>query len=200
MKGIVEAIKSILIGGVFFLIPLAVIVLVAVQIMKFLILVARPMATFLPTDTVLGVGLANLLAIGALLVLSFLAGLVAKIAFTQKALDTVEVKLLNQIPGYRAIKQFAAATVHGAEAVQTFLPVAVELKDHSRLAFEVERGEHGMVAVYFPSTPNVWSGYLGFVSPEQVRRLDMSPGDMIGLLEQLGLGSSRLADDLKGAT
>jgi uncharacterized membrane protein len=200
MKGLVEGIKNILIGGILFLIPLAVIVLVAVQIIKFLVLVAKPMATILPTDTVLGVGIANLLAIGALLLLSFLAGLVAKIAFTQKAVGAVELKLLNQIPGYRAIKQLVEATIHGAEAVQSFIPVGVELKDHSRLAFEVERTERGMVAVYFPSTPNVWSGYLGFVSPEQVRRLDITPGEMIGLLEQLGIGSSKLALEEKEVT
>lgn len=199
MKGLFEAIKNILIGGVLFLIPLAVIVLVVVQIIKFLVLVAEPMASILPTDTVLGVGLANLLAVGALLVLSFLAGLIAKVAFTQKAVVAVELKLLHQIPGYRAIKRLVEATIHGAEAVQSFVPVAVALKDHSRLAFEVERMESGTVVVYFPSTPNVWSGYLGYVNPEQVKPLDISPGDMIGLLEQLGIGTQKLAPGVSGA-
>jgi uncharacterized membrane protein len=110
----------------------------------------------------------------------------------------VEQKLLHQIPGYRAIKQFVEATVHGAEAAQSFIPVLVEMKDHERLAFEVERRENGRVAVYFPSTPNVWSGFLGFVSSEQVERLDMTPADLIGLLEQLGLGSSELAPIARG--
>jgi uncharacterized membrane protein len=66
------------IGGFIFLVPVVVLAVVVVKAMDFMMVVAQPMAGWLPIDTISGVALANVLAILALIVVCFLAGLLAR--------------------------------------------------------------------------------------------------------------------------
>jgi uncharacterized membrane protein len=78
MKGLVDAFKSIAVGGVLFLIPMTIAVIVLAEVLGFLNAIAEPMADFLPTDTVLGFGLAQIIAVALLLAVCFMAGLIAR--------------------------------------------------------------------------------------------------------------------------
>ena len=71
------------IGGLIFLVPIVVLALVIAKAMGFMMVVAQPMAEWLPIDTIGGVALANVLAILALIVACFLAGLLARQALAE---------------------------------------------------------------------------------------------------------------------
>ena len=50
----------------------------------FMMVIAQPLAAWIPVDTIGGIALANLIAIAAVIVLCFLAGLVARQALAGK--------------------------------------------------------------------------------------------------------------------
>jgi uncharacterized membrane protein len=194
MKSIVDAVKSIAIGGVLFLIPLTVAVVVVGKVLGVLQAVAEPMAEFLPTDTILGFGLAQVIAIAILLLVCLLAGLIARSAIGRLVGGKVEGALLSAVPGYAVLKGFVEQVLKSHEQAAQFKPVLVPVRGGSRPAFEVERLPSGEVVVFLPSSPNVFSGYVAYLKPDQVASLELGVGEMFHSLEQLGIGTAKFQE------
>lgn len=189
MKGLVDTFKNIAIGGVLFLIPIAIAVLVISKVVGFLRIVAEPMADILPTDTILGFGLAQIIAVALLLAVCFVAGLIARSAIAKGLVHRIESRLLSAVPGYGVIKGIADQALSSQDNAAQFKPVLVPERGGVRPALEVERMPSGRVAVFVPGAPNPWSGYVAYLDPEQVQPLDMKAADLMHSLEGLGIGS-----------
>lgn len=191
MKGMVDAFKSIAIGGILFIIPVTVAVVVIGKVMGVLEVVAEPMADFLPTDTILGFGLAQVIAVALLLFVCFVAGLIARSAIGQLVGGKVEGVLLAGVPGYAVLKGLVEQVLKSQEQAAQFKPVLVPVRGGLRPAFEVERLPSGEVVVFHPSSPNVWSGFVSYMEPDQIRPLELGVGEMFHSLEQMGIGTSK---------
>ena len=61
-SGGVHFIKTTIIGGLLFLVPVGVLVIVLAKVVDLMLLVAEPMADLVPLDSVAGVALANIIA------------------------------------------------------------------------------------------------------------------------------------------
>ena len=70
--------KTTLVGGLVFLVPIIVVVAILGKAFGLMAALAAPLATWIPIDSIGGVALANLLAVAAIVVLCFVAGLVAR--------------------------------------------------------------------------------------------------------------------------
>ena len=191
MKGMVNAVRNIAIGGILFIIPVAVAVIVIGEVMGILKAVAEPMAEFIPTDTILGFGLAQVIAVALLLFVCFVAGLIARSAIGQLVGGKVEGLLLAGVPGYAVLKGLVEQVLKSQEQAAQFKPVLVPVRGGLRPAFEVERLHSGEVVVFHPSSPNVWSGFVSYLEPDQVRSLELGVGEMFHTLEQMGIGTSK---------
>jgi uncharacterized membrane protein len=191
MKGMVNAVRNIAIGGILFIIPVAVAVIVIGKVMGILKAVAEPMAEFIPTDTILGFGLAQVIAVALLLFVCFVAGLIARSAIGQLVGGKVEGLLLAGVPGYAVLKGLVEQVLKSQEQAAQFKPVLVPVRGGLRPAFEVERLHSGEVVVFHPSSPNVWSGFVSYLEPDQVRSLELGVGEMFHTLEQMGIGTSK---------
>jgi uncharacterized membrane protein len=191
MKGLVDAFKSIAVGGVLFLIPMTIAVIVLAEVLGFLNAIAEPMADFLPTDTVLGFGLAQIIAVALLLAVCFMAGLIARSTVGRGLVHRIERGLLSAIPGYGIIKGLADQVLNSREQAERFKPVLVPTRGGVRPAFEVERIASGQVAVLLPGAPNPWSGEVVFLDADQVRPLDMKAMELMHVLEGLGIGAGK---------
>ena len=101
---VVRFILTTIIGGLFFLVPLMFLIFMLGKAVGFMMVIAKPMADWLPIDTVGGVALANLLAILAVVIVCFVAGLVARHSMASGFVKTLETKVLAKIPGYAMIK------------------------------------------------------------------------------------------------
>jgi uncharacterized membrane protein len=195
MKGLIETFKSIAIGGVLFLIPIAIAVVVIAKVLGFLSIVAEPMADVLPTDTILGFGLAQVIAVVLLLAVCFVAGLVARSAIGKSLVHRIESRLLAAVPGYGVIKGVADQALSSQDTAAQFKPVLVPERGGVRPALEVERMSSGRVTVFLPGAPNPWSGYVAYLDAEQVQPLDMKATDLMHVLEGLGIGAGKYGTD-----
>ncbi len=190
MRAMVDAFKSIAIGGILFIIPLTVAVMVIGKVMGVLNAVAEPMADVVPTDTVLGFGLAQVIAVSLLLLVCFVAGLIARSAIGQRVVRRVEDSLLSAIPGYAVLKGFVEQMLKSEEQAAQFKPVLVPAGGGARPAFEVERLPSGEVVVFHPGSPNALAGWVAYLQPDQVRPLNLAVGEMFHSLEQMGIGTA----------
>lgn len=187
--------KTTILGGLFFLLPFAVVVFLIGQLSAIIAPVAAEIHRRLPEGTSISFGVASLatvLAILLLLVLCYLAGMVARSAFAAQFAERIEKNVRLLFPRYAILKNQIASNLGGHAGEATLRPVAVRVHDGVRLGFETERDAGGLVTVYLPGAPDPWSGHLLHVEAERIEPLDVSFGDAAAVCESLGQGAGKL--------
>lgn len=186
-------IKTTIIGGLMLLLPLVVVVLIIGKAFQISMVVAKPLGALIPIDSVGGVALANILAVLVILVLCYLAGLVARFSGIKRRVAGLEGLLIATLPGYAFAKTLVSGVVKAEDEVGKMTPVLVTLDDYKQIAFEVERTPGGTVVVFLPGAPNPWSGSVAYLSEDRVEPLDMTPQDAIKNIRVLGRGSAQIS-------
>jgi len=180
--------KVTIIGGIVFLVPITVLLMIFSKIVNFLAKLATPLAAWLPVDRVGGVALADLVAIFGIIVLCFLAGLVARSRAVTRSIRSLETRFLYAIPGYSFVKSMAGSVV-GAEDSKTLTPVIASFDDASQVAFKVESLADGRVVVFIPGAPNPWDGSLFIMTADRVEPLERSLAAAVKHIRGLGAGA-----------
>jgi len=200
MKSLVSLLKSTLIGGIFFLVPLVLLIIILSKAHDLMLKIAQPLSEVIPLEKIGGVAVANILVIVLLLLVCLLAGLLAtrpKFKAFQQYLDE---KILGPIPGYRVLKAYLNSLDLYETSEEKMIPVLVELDKHRRLGFELERFGENQVVIYLPNAPNMMSGRVVMVTTGQVTALPVSPNKVKDCMEQFGFGVSDLLQATKGRT
>jgi uncharacterized membrane protein len=189
-RATMKFLKTTFIGGLIFLVPVVVLAMVIGKAIGIMLLVAEPMAAFVPVDAVGGVAVANLVALIIVLVICFLAGLMAKTRGAKELANKVESSILNRIPGYAFIKGITSTLE--SEETANLRPVLVSLGSTARIGLEIEPVDDERMVVYFPGSPNAWSGIVQIVPRQQLKYINASMMSVIEHAEQLGRGTNKL--------
>src|SRR5262245_53719707 len=104
MRSLFSFLKSTLIGGLLVLAPLAILGVIVAKAVEIGRAAVEPAIDLLPVKSVAGVSLTLLLALAALLLLCFLAGLLAQMALSRRLIQGVERAILSLVPGYALMK------------------------------------------------------------------------------------------------
>jgi len=180
-------IRTTIVGGLVFLVPVVVLVLVVGEALSVLLLLAEPVASLFRVDSIGGIALANLIAAVILVLVCFIAGLVARTARARKLTAGAETAVLQKIPGYTFLKGLTSTmSPHENADLKTAL---VSFGSFERVGLEVERLSDGRVVVYLPSSPNAWSGLVKIVSSDQVTPVDLPMMSAMEHAERLGRGT-----------
>jgi len=75
-----KTVRTMILGGLIFLVPFAVVLLVVGKVFSVSMHLAEPIADRIPIDAVAGIALANIVSVTIILVACFLAGIAAKSA------------------------------------------------------------------------------------------------------------------------
>lgn len=181
-------IRTTLIGGIVFLIPLA---FLGIGLEKAYLVargVAQPIHHVLPHDTLAGtiaVGIASILLIA---LVCYLAGLAARLAFVARQMRRIESVLIDIVPGYAVARSTIGGVTGHDDGTTALGPVLVRFDDHTVIALEVERSEDRVV-VFLPGAPATWSGSTAIVGADQVTPLDLAVHQVTGIMRVLGRGS-----------
>lgn len=196
MKRAFQPVKTIIIGGAVFLVPVVVVFVVLGKAFGFMVRLAKALDGLIPVDSIGGVAMVNVLAVLGVLMCCFLAGVAARSGVGKRIFRYLEDTLLGGIPGYALIKGFTDSMVSGDNVAEGFVPVVARFDDNAQIAFEVERTGNGSVVIYLPGAPNPWSGSVVYMSEDRVDRLDMTVSEAIRNIRQLGRGSKRTRDQI----
>lgn len=184
-------VKTTLIGGLLFLVPVVVFVLVVAEAGDMMLAIAEPMSDLFPIDSIAGVAVANIVAIAIVLLICFLAGLLARTRQAQALADKAESAILRKLPGYAMIKGMAGSLSPQQQAEMQ--PVIVKLDDREVIGLETERIDDGRVAIYFPGSPNAWAGRVEIFEARRVSRIDTPMTAVIEHAELMGKGAGTIA-------
>src|SRR3954452_18985242 len=96
-----EALKTTIVGGVLFLVPLILILFLLSKGLKVAERVSQPVVGAIGEKTVGGIALGTIIAIAGMVLVSFLAGLAASTRLGQAAYSTLEKSILGILPQWR---------------------------------------------------------------------------------------------------
>jgi uncharacterized membrane protein len=182
------AMKTTMLGGILFLAPLVVLAIILEKAFEISVRVAAVIGKVIPVDGFIGAFSVNLLAVALLLLICYLAGLAARLAFLSRRLKRLDGLLIDFIPTYAVFKTVVTSASARDDLDALMTPVVVRFDDHERVAFEIERDDAQSV-VFLPGSPSAWSGETAVVDLARLRYLDMPAHGAVRLLRTFGRGS-----------
>lgn len=182
----VSFLKSTAIGGIIFLLPLVVVGWLLGKAGSVVYAIALFLRDMLDIHTVYGYAITFAAAIALTVLACFAAGVAARMTLGRKISGAAEKHLTMIFPRYSIYKDQVAGGIGGDLVGDRMKPVMVEVAGVHRPAVEIERAEDGTVTIYFPSSPDPWTGTIGFMPSEKVQRLEVDFRDFIAIFERLG--------------
>ncbi len=182
-------IRTTVIGGVVFLVPLVIVLLALGKALAFASHLATPIANLFPEFSLLGLGAKTLIGIVLLILIAFGAGLLARTELGKMGRDWIEDTLLNAIPQYQMVKSMVEgyAAIENAEGLK---PLLISIEGGWQIGYLLEEIQEGWVSVFVPQAPTPTSGNVMLLPSARVRELDMPIGEAMLLVKRLGFGAS----------
>lgn len=183
--------KTTAIGGLIFLLPLIVIGALVGQVVPIVMTVANLLyenipSEYIPFNTRAGIALLIALSIGIVLLMCFAAGLIARWSIGKKLSRFIEKNLILLFPRYAIYREQLKGSIGGDHNKPEMIPVLVRFDDVTRIAFQAERTESPLISIYLPGSPDPWSGYVIFMTPDRVELLDIPFSEALGICERMG--------------
>ncbi|MGB6389434.1 MAG: hypothetical protein WBE08_13010 [Methyloceanibacter sp.] len=192
-KSFSEFLKATLIGGLLFLVPGVLIVIILGKAMQLARRVTEPIYDALP-DAVFGVGVATVISVLVLVLIAFVAGLLARTKFGKRIGASLEHSLLGGLPQYQMVKSMAQGMAQ-VESTDNVTPVLVSVEDAWQIGYLLEPLENGWVAAFLPQAPTPMSGNVMYLPADRVRPLAITMVQAMAIVKRMGVGS---ADALRG--
>ena len=183
--------KTTILGGILFLLPLAIVLMILGYLLKLAATVAKPIADRLEGQgwgDVAGVGLVSVLAALVLVLVSFGAGMVARTYFGARMTRWFENSLLGRLPQYQVLKSMAEGLVQ-LEAASGIKPALINIEDAWQMGYLLEPLENGWSSVFLPQAPTPMSGNVMYLPADRVRPLDITMVDAMAIIKRIGVGS-----------
>ncbi len=193
MKPGLHALKTTLVGGLVFLLPLIVILALLGKALALVVKAAAPIAAAIPAERIGGVAIGTAVGILLLLAICYGAGLLARAAVGRVWSASFEDKLHAIYPRYTVIKGMTQG-LRGAAGHGELKPVLVRFDDRQAIGYEVERTADGRAVVFLPGAPDPWSGKLAIVAPERVEAIAATVKQVNTSLTGIGKGMAGLLD------
>jgi uncharacterized membrane protein len=189
MKAIFSILSNTIKGGIFLLFPLVLMIVFLEKIIQIL----EPVATMISNSLNLESTMFNVpyvITIIIILVLCFIAGIVAKFGAGKFILKWIEEHILSLFPGYQLMKNTLQDTA-GLKSDKDF-PVVLVPIDGWMIGFKVDTLPNGDIVVFVPAAPNTWEGNVVIFEKEQIKESKLTQKDATLIMRRLGIGSREL--------
>ncbi|GAA0881332.1 hypothetical protein GCM10009119_43020 [Algoriphagus jejuensis] len=184
MKVLLSVFAQTIKGGLFFLLPLVVVIILLNKAVELIQPLSHAIREHLPFQLPLS---AMVLSIILLVLICFGAGWLARLGGSQKLILLLEENFLVLFPGYQLMKNSFESKV-GLDP-ETEYPVVLVPIDGWMIAFLVEELSDTEVMVLVPSAPSSWEGSLVIFEKSQIKHSNLKPSDLMSIMKRLGVGS-----------
>ncbi|KAF2329758.1 DUF502 domain-containing protein [Flavobacterium ginsenosidimutans] len=191
MKSILKIIKATFLGGILFLVPLVVLLIVLEKGYGIVQKTTLPLVSNLPKISVLGLAIQELIGILIIILICFVAGLLARTAAAEKLVQKLEDGILSFVPGYSFMKSMNE-NILGLESKDDLKVILVPTDAGLQFAFLIEQVSDEKFTVFIPDAPNPWSGSVVFVDKKDITEIDITQKQALACIRKLGYGSKEL--------
>ncbi|MEG0848769.1 DUF502 domain-containing protein [Flavobacterium plurextorum] len=191
MKSILKIIKATFLGGILFLVPLVVLLIVLEKGYGIVQKTTLPLVNNLPRVNILGVAIQELIGILIIILICFIAGILAKTANAKKLVQKLEDGILSFVPGYSFMKSMNE-NILGFESNEDLKVILVPTDAGLQFAFLIEQVNENQFTVFIPDAPNPWSGSVVFVEKKDITDIQITQKQALACIRKLGYGSKEL--------
>jgi uncharacterized membrane protein len=185
--------KTTIIGGALFLLPVALVLAILGHAMRISLKAAAPISHALHFDEmgkVEGVGIVTLLAVILLILISFAAGVVARTKAGSRISAWFEQSFLGGLPQYQMVKSMAQGLAQAEGVSDDFKPVLVSTEGGWQIGYLLETLENDWVAVFIPQAPTPLAGSVRYYRSDRIMPLSISMLQARAIVKNIGLGSA----------
>lgn len=186
-----NTVKSTIVDGLIILLPLGLILIIGMKLVAMLRELSEPFAVLLPES----LRYPSLIAVAMLLILSLIAGLLARTGTGKRAGVYFEGSVLNRIPGYSLLRSLTQGVQ--TEETQDYAPVFVETDESLALGFIIEIHDDGRYTVFIPSAPTPTAGAVFVMEASRVHFIDAHFMDVVKAVSKFGVGSASLIKSMR---
>ena len=185
MKDLLRLIRVTIFGGVVFIVPIVLVIIIISKVFYFIKKIIDP---FIPEGSTIGTGLGlhTIIAILILLAICFAAGMLAQTKAARSLVSWIEKNILDIMPGYRFMKSMGLAAT-GLEE-QDMKVVLARVDDGWQISFLIEQINDTMYTVFIPGAPSPWSGSIYHVEKDRIIWTDITQKQAIRCIKLLGAG------------
>lgn len=188
MRGVLGFVRTTVIGGIVFLVPVVLTIVLLKQGVDLAVAIVGPIARLVPLPWVSAAAAATFAAVLSLLILCFLAGLVARTVMAGRLTGALEQRVLARFPVYGLIKSTAEGLV-GWQQAEGLAPALLRFDDGWQIGFVTQRLGGGRAAVYVPDAPTPMTGAVFVMEDERIRPLGLSVPETLTMIRSLGAGA-----------
>jgi len=191
MKSILKIIKATFLGGILFLAPLILLLILLEKGFGIIQKITNPIVNHFPRVKILGLAMEEIVAILIIAAVCFAAGLIAKTSYAQKLIQKLEDGILSFVPGYSFMKKMNE-NIMGFESNEDLKVILVPTDAGWQFAFLIEQINENNFTVFIPDAPNPWSGSVVFVDKKDIKDVEISQKEALACIRKLGYGSEKL--------
>ena len=192
-----EFLKTTTVGGILFLLPVALVLAVLNHALQLAEKVVRPVSHDLNLDhSIAGIGIVTVLTVLLLVTVSFAAGVVARTRHGTRIKGWVESSFLGNLPQYQILKSMGEglAQIDGADDLK---PVLISFDGGWRIGYLMETLANDWVTVFVPKAPTLTSGDLFYLPADRIKPLNISLMKARSIVSHIGLGSGEVLRGVK---
>jgi uncharacterized membrane protein len=177
-------------GGVLFLLPIIFIVFLLSKGLQFAQRLLQPLIAAAGIESLGGVAVTTIIAGAALLLMAYLAGLLARTRMGQATFSHLEHSLLAVLPQWRVARGFVESFESDKASEVEVVLVPTDAGWCLGLAFE--KPDADWWSVFVPGSPQWTSGSLVYAQSHQVHHTGMTVAQAIVMLRRCGAGSGNI--------
>lgn len=192
MKSLTAFLKTTVVGGAVYMVPIVVILAVLSKVHAVASKLVLPLTAQLELRDLGGIHIARLLAILAVVLVCFAAGLFARTDIARRFVGWLEGAILSNLPGYSVVSSLGADVAGAGEGRSGMKVVLARIEDAWQLALLVERVDATHAAVFVPGAPDPKSGSVYLLTDDRLNPIDVSVREAMKCIKGLGVGSQAL--------
>jgi uncharacterized membrane protein len=185
MKKIFNHLKSRVIAGVIFLIPLFAIILIIQKLWKTLTGAGNYLVQLFGLNSLLGSHSVTIATAVLLILLFYFFGWLVKVSALNRVRDWMETGLLQYIPGYLTYKAQLQEKISPTKDKR--IPVYISSVSGKRPGLLVEEQADDAI-IFFPNSPDSNNGEVIIVPRQQVTKLNIDASSFLKSLQKFGKG------------
>jgi len=187
-----DFLKTTIVGGVLFLLPVALVLMVLKHAFELAAKAVRPVSNSLHFEhTVAGIGTATVLTVLLLVIVSFAAGMVARTQAGRRISGWFERSFLGGLPQYQLLKSMGEGLAQ-IEDSGDLKAVLVSINGGWQIGYWLETLENGWVAVFVPQAPSPMSGSVLYLPASHIRPLNVPMMHARSVVKSIGIGSGEM--------
>ncbi|MBU1014026.1 MAG: hypothetical protein KKG99_13585 [Bacteroidetes bacterium] len=179
-------------AGIFFVIPIIIVLIIFLKTIGIITPVSHMIETFIDPQNKVPF-LSTLISVFLILFIFFMGGILENhFSGSKKIISWIENNVLSLLPAYQLIKGTTQQKIGLETAVN--LKVVLVPTDGWVLAFQVEELANNEVLVFIPASPNPYEGNLNIFQKSEIRNTNLLPKDAYTIFKKTGIGTRGIFD------